>query len=151
VRSLLHEAQVKFPSDKAGALIDLKIALHKVQNPSAKQLPLVESPAAPHVSAEMAKAGWGQYLNQLHAFLGQLAARANASMLGVDPLRYAALLRNTPNLNWSFSGRPEIIHTSTYAHVSQATFDEMVNLLIDYAVKASEAYVPMPLKEPVVP
>ncbi|MCU1336691.1 MAG: hypothetical protein JWO19_2272 [Bryobacterales bacterium] len=146
VRSLLRDGQAKFASDKAGALTDLKIALYKLQNPVGKKLAFLQAPPEPRLSGDIARAGWGNYLSQLHSFLGQLTARANASMLGVDPVRYAAFVRQTPNINWSYSGKPEVIHTGTYQHISENAFDEMVAFLIDYALKANEAYIPNPSK-----
>jgi hypothetical protein len=144
VRSLIREAQAKFSSDKPGALADLKIALHKLQHPPGMHLPLLEPPSSPRVSSDMARAGWEQYFNQLHSFLNQSAVRANATMLGIDAVRYSAFVRNTPNVQWSFSGRSTVVHTSPYLHVSQTNFDEMVDFLVDYALKASEVYIPVP-------
>jgi hypothetical protein len=144
VRSILQEAQTKFPSDKPSALASLKIALHRLENPDGKHLALLQPPPKPRLSSEMARAGWEQYLSQLHSFLNESASRANAARLGIDPVRYAAFVRNTPIVQWSNSGKSTVIHTSTYQHVSEDDFNEMLTFLIDYALKASVAYVSLP-------
>ena len=145
VRSLLNEAQSKFSSgDKVGGLTNLKIALHKVENPKGKHLPLMQAPSTPRIPNEMARAGWDQYLNHLHPFLGESASRMNATMLGVDPIRYAAFVRSTPNVQWSMAGTHTVIMMRSYDSVSQADFTELLDFIIEYAVKASEAYIPDP-------
>jgi hypothetical protein len=144
VRDLIKGAQAKFSCDKPEALRSLKIALHKLENPAGMHLPLLHPPAKPRLSSDMAKSGWDQYLNQLHSFLGQSAVRANAAMLGIDPVRYGVFLSKTPNVIWSYSGESQTVHTSTYQHVSENDFSEMIDFLIDYALKASEAYVSTP-------
>jgi hypothetical protein len=144
VRTIIREAEAKFSFDKPAALADLKIALHKLQNPAGMHLPLLEPPSMPRFSPEMVRAGWGQYFNQLHSFLAQSTVRVNAAMLGIDPVRYAAFNRNTPNVQWSLSGRSQVIYSSDYSHISETDFNDMVDFLIDYALKASEAYIPVP-------
>jgi hypothetical protein len=68
-RDLLNGAQSKFASgDKAGAVTNLKLAFHEVENPKGKRLPLMQAPAKPRIPSEMGRAGWDQYLNQLHSF-----------------------------------------------------------------------------------
>lgn len=142
VRAALQSAQEKFAAgDKPSGLAGLRFALREIQHPDGKRLPLLQAPGTPRMPAEMARSGWDQYLGQLHSFLDQTAARLNASMLDVDPLEYARLLRNTPNVQWSVSGKPTIVMTSTYSHVSDDDFARFVNFLIDYALKAEEAYV----------
>lgn len=141
VCSMLHDAQNKFSSgDKPEALKTLRIALRKVEHPNGKDLPLLQAPAKPRLPSEMDRAGLGQYLDQLHSFLGESALRTNAIMLGVDPVRYASFARNTPNIVWSASGIPTTILLSTYEAVSERDFTEMIDFLIDYALKVSEAY-----------
>jgi len=144
LRCTLHEAQDKFRSgDKAGALTNLRIALHQVEKPKGKHLPLLQAPEKPRMPAEMARAGWDQYLNQLHAFLDQTASRMNAVMLSVDPVGYATLLRSTPSVQWSMSGKHTVVMTGTYDNVSSEHFDNLLDFLIDYALKAEEAYIPV--------
>jgi hypothetical protein len=136
---LLHDAQNKFSlGEKTEALTNLKIALHKVEHPKGKHLSLLQAPAEPGLPTEMAKAGWGKYLDELHPFLRESALRTNAVMLGVDPVRYASFARNTPHIQWSVSGKPSVIHSSSYGAVSEHDFTEMINFLIDYALKVSE-------------
>jgi hypothetical protein len=143
VRGLLRGAQKKFfAGSKSEALTDLAFALRKVEQPNGKRLPLLQAPAKPRLSNEMARAGWEAYLDQLHSFLNQSAFRTNAIMLGVDPIRYAYFARNTPHVNWSFSGQPQVVHWGTYEAVSEQDFTEMVQFLVDYALRVSEAYVP---------
>jgi hypothetical protein len=140
VRSLLHEAQKKFSSaEKAEALGNLRIALHKVEEKRRKHRSLLHAPSKPSLPREVAKAGWGKYLNELDSFLRESALQTNAVMLGVDPVRYASFLRNTPIVQWSVSGKPTVIHSSTYAAVSEGDFTDMINFLIEYALKVSEA------------
>jgi hypothetical protein len=140
VCSLLRDAQKKFFSgEKAEALGDLKIALHKVEHPKGKHLSLLRAPRKPRLPREVAKAGWGEYLDELESFLKESASRTNAVMLGVDPVRYASFVRNTPIVQWSASGKSTVVHSSTYGAVSEDDFTEMINFLIDYALKVSEA------------
>lgn len=142
VRASLLDAQAKFDAgDKPGALTDLKMSLHQIQHPEGKRLPLLQAPSSPRMPAEMARAGWNQYLNQLHSFLDQTATRMNAAMLDIDPTQYAAFLRNTPSIQWSVSGNPTVIHGSTHTQVSGDDFVRFVDFLIDYALKAEQAYV----------
>jgi hypothetical protein len=68
----------------------------------------------------------------------------NATMLGVDPIRYAAFVRSTPNVQWSMAGTHTVIMMRSYDSVSQADFTELLDFIIEYAVKASEAYIPDP-------
>jgi hypothetical protein len=139
VRALLHDAQAKFASgDKAGALTNLKVALHDVENPKGKYVPFLHAPDKPRIPNEMARAGWEQYLSQLHAFLGESASRMNAAMIGVDPTRYAALRRNTPNVQWSVSGKQTVVMTETYQRISEQDFSGMLDFLIEYALNVSE-------------
>ena len=141
VRSTLQDAQNKFTSgDKETALTGLRIALHQIENPKGKRLPLLHAPVKPKLSAEVGRAGWDPYLIQLHAFLDQAAARMNAVMLSVDPTRYAKLLRSTPSVQWSISGKPTVIRTRTYDNFSDEDFADLLEFLIDYALKAEEAY-----------
>jgi hypothetical protein len=63
----------------------------------------------------------------------------NAAMIGVDPVRYAAFVRNTPNIQWAMSGKYTVIMTRTYDKVSESDFTEMLDFLIEYALNASEA------------
>jgi hypothetical protein len=144
VRSTLHDAQKKFASgDKVGAFTSLKIALHEVENPKGNYLPLLKAPTKPKIQGEMARAGWGEYLDQLHSFLSESASRINAALLGIDPVRYAVFVRNTPSVQWSISGEYTVILTRTYDDASERDFGHLLNFLIDYAVKATEAYIPI--------
>jgi hypothetical protein len=140
VCSMLRDAQKKFSSgEKPEALKILKIALHKVEHPKGRHLSLLHAPSRPNLSSEMAKAGLGGYLDEVHSFLRESALRTNAVMLGIDPVRYASFVRNTPNVQWSASGKPTVIHTSSYGSVSEQDFTEMIDFLIDYALRVSEA------------
>jgi hypothetical protein len=104
VRDLLRGSREKFASSKiVDSLIDLKVALHKIENPSAKVLPRLRAPNKPSLSSELNRAV-GPYLDQLHTFLAQVAARTNAIALGIDPIRYAHFMRSTPTLLWSMAG-----------------------------------------------
>ncbi len=141
VCSLLHDAQNRFASgDKPEALRNLKIALRKVEHPEGKHLSLLQAPAKPSLPTEMARAGWGEYLDEVHSFLRESALRTNAVMLGFDPVRYASFSRNTPQIQWSSSGRITVNHSSTCTTVSEHDFTEMINFLIDYALRVNEAY-----------
>ncbi|MFZ0246015.1 MAG: hypothetical protein WAL68_10095 [Candidatus Binatus sp.] len=140
VCSLLHDAQKMFSSgEKAEALTNLKIALHKLEHPKDKHLSLLQAPRRPSLPSEVARAGLGGYLDELDSFLKESAMRANAAMLGIDPARYSSFVRNTPIVQWSVSGKSTVVLTSTYSAVSEEDFTEMVNFLIDYALKVSEA------------
>ena len=140
VCSLLRDAHKKFSAgEKAEALTNLKIALHKVEHPKSEHLPLLQAPRKPSLPSEVSRAGWGEYLDELHSFLKESALRMNTVMLRVDPARYGSFVRNTPIVQWSVSGKSTVVLTSTYSAVSEEEFTEMVNFLIDYALKVSEA------------
>jgi hypothetical protein len=62
-------------------------------------------------------------------------------MVGVDPVRYAMFVRSTPTLQWSVSGKHTTIMTRSHDNVSQGEFSDLVDFLIDYAVKANDAYI----------
>lgn len=151
IRSMLHEAEGKFASgDKSGALISLRVTLHEIEKPKGKVLPALHAPPKPRLPSEMARGGWDQYLNQLHSFMDQCASWVNSAMLGVDPVRYAMFVRSTPTLQWSVSGKYTAIMTRSYDNASQSEFSDLVNFLIEYAVKANDAYIPVvttPVKE----
>jgi hypothetical protein len=101
----------------------------------------LQAPPKPRLPSEMARGGWDQYLNQIHSFMDQCASSINSAMLGVDPVRYAMFVRSTPTLQWSMSGKHTTIMTRSYDNVSWDEFSKLVDFLIDYAVKANEAYI----------
>jgi hypothetical protein len=141
VCSLLHEAEKEFSSGKkADALTNLRLALHKVERPEGKPLPLLQAPDAPRLPMEIARAEWVTYLRDLDSFLKTSALRSNAEMFGFDPDRYAFFIKNTPNIQWSVSGKQTVMHLSRYSAVSERDFADMIDFLIDYALKVSEAY-----------
>jgi hypothetical protein len=140
VRDLLRESQTKFLSgEKPEALRGLTIALHKLEHPNGKRLPLLDAPSMPSLPPEMSRGGWPQYLGSIHSFMKQCALRTNALMIGVDPIRYASFVRNTPGISWNAFGQPTqtIMHIS-YDAVSETDFNEMVDFIIDYALKSQE-------------
>jgi hypothetical protein len=140
VYSMLRDAQNKFSvGEKAAALTNLKIALHKVEHPKGKHLSLLQAPAKPNLPTGVVTAAWGEYLDEVHSFLRESALRTNALLLGVDPVRYAFFDRNTPNVQWSPSGKSHVIDSSSYRAVSEHDFTEMIDFLIDYALRVSEA------------
>jgi hypothetical protein len=99
-RTMLAAARQKFvEGDKPSAMTDLKIALHRLENPEGKYLPTIQAPRRPSLAPDMMRAGWGTYMNQLHSFLEQCASRTNATMLGIDPIRYAFSLEMVRALN----------------------------------------------------
>ena len=143
VRDLLKGARTKFESDRAGAMTDLKIAMHKIEHPNDKILPMMHAPKAPSLPNEMNRAGWGDYMETLHNFLDQCAIRTNALSLGFDPIEYRFFLQFGPIVQWSFTGQPTVQHRSDYEHVTAEVFNEFVEFLVDYALKSSEAYLPI--------
>jgi hypothetical protein len=147
VREIVAGARQKFEAgDKPSAMTDLKIALHKLENPDGKYLPKLHAPQKPSLSYEMNRAGWGTYLNQIHSFLDQCASRTNALMFGIDPIRYANFVRSGPGVAWAMTGTPYVSHWSKYDEVTSERFDELVSFLIDYALKVSEAYIPLAVR-----
>jgi len=44
------------------------------------------------------------------------------------------------------TGVPHVSHWSTYDEITSERFDELISFLIDYALRASEAYIPLPLR-----
>jgi hypothetical protein len=147
VRTILKAARQKFTDgDKPAAMADLKIAFHKLDNPEGKYLPKLHAPGKPSLPSELTRVGWGNYLDQRHSFLEQCASRTNAIMFGIDPIRYARFTASGPGVQWSMTGIPYVNHWSTYQEVSLKNFDEFVSLLIDYALKVSEAYIPLTIR-----
>ncbi|UWZ83617.1 hypothetical protein [Occallatibacter riparius] len=145
VRSLLVSARTKFAEgDKAQAMTDLKIALHKMENPSDQYLPFIDAPAQPNVSGDF---GLRRYLADLHAFLDQCASKINAMTIGIDPVKYAEFMKAGPGVLWSMTGQPFVSHWSvTYDHVTEERFSSFIDFLVDYALKASDVYIPRPLR-----
>ncbi len=144
VRDLLKESREKFLSGKiVDSLIDLKIALHKIENPSAKVLPKLQAPSKPSLSGELNRVV-GPYLNQLHTFLAQVASKTNAIALGIDPIRYAYFVRSTPTLLWTMAGTYQAQLWGTYDQVTLDDYEELSLFLIEYALPAEEAYVTDP-------
>jgi hypothetical protein len=90
----------------------------------------------------MIRAGWDKYLKQLHNFLDQCANQTNALMLGIDSGRVARFKRSSPSVLWSMADTPIISHWNDYSPMTVEAFDELVDFLVDYALKSSEAYVP---------
>jgi hypothetical protein len=144
VCGLLREAQEMFRSgDKPQALAKLKIAFGKVEHPSDRHLPLLHSPAKPRLSDQVASPEFQRYLKELDDFLRDSALVINAVMLGVNPARYSSFLQNTPNIMRFVSGKINIFHKGSYEGLSEGDFNELIDFLIDYALKASEAYLPL--------
>jgi hypothetical protein len=143
VRAILIEARGKFVSgDKDHALVDLKIAFHKLQQPEGKVLPRLHAPKLPSLPNEMKRAGWDKYLNQLHSFLENSASVTNALMLGIDPVRYAHFVNTGPIVQWSTAGTYTSVSLRSYDDFSLQSCDELISFLIDYALNVSEAYIP---------
>jgi hypothetical protein len=142
VQALLREAADKFPTDKPTALANLKMAFVSIKRPDEKLLPELQAPAKPRLPHEMGRAGWDQYLNQLHSFLNASAARVNALMMGLDPVQYGNFLQKTPIIQWTMSGESHVMHTSTYSNVSGDDFAVMLNFVVEYAIAVSEISVP---------
>jgi len=55
--------------------------------------------------------------------------------------------RTGPAVQWSITGVPYVSHWSTYDGVSLEQFDELIAFLIDYALKVSEAYIPLAIRQ----
>jgi hypothetical protein len=160
VKAIIGTATRKFlDGDKDGAMIDLQVALHKLQEPEGKYLPRVQAPKAPHLPSEMEGAGWSNYFRQLHTFLQQTATITNALMFGIDPIRYLDFIQMGPSLQWAMNGKYQAQLFRSYNKMTQRKVDDLVSFLIDYALKISGAYiarmtyppafiVPAPLGEP---
>lgn len=147
IRNHLTGARKKFlDGDKFAAMIDLKVALHKLEGPEGKYLPRISAPSAPSLPSEMRRAGWDAYLNQLHSFLGQVEVVVNALRFGVDPVRYTDFVRSGPTLQWTVTGKYQAFSNGTFDAVSLERFDELVAFLIDYALKISDSYISKPVR-----
>jgi len=148
VRSILHEARAKFSNgDKAEAMTGLKIAMHKLENPVTHYLPLISAPGKPTIPPELNRAGWGNYLTGLHDFLAQCATKINGLVLGVDPVKHSDFMKAGPGIQWSMTGKPYVSHWSeTYDHVTLERFEGFIDFLVDYALKASDVYIPRPVR-----
>jgi hypothetical protein len=147
VRTMLMAARQKFvDDDKPAAMADLKIAFHKLQNPEGKRLPKLHAPRRPSLPYEMKQAGWETYLDELHSFLEACASSTNALMVGINPLRYASFMRIGPSVSWASNGAHYVNHRSLYQNVTIENFDELVLFLVEYALRASEAYIPVAVR-----
>jgi hypothetical protein len=141
VRNILKGSREKFlPGKIADSLIDLKVVLHKIENPSGKLLPRLHAPRKPSLSGELNRAV-GPYLDQLHEFLDEVAGTTNAIMLGIDPVRYAHFVRSTPTLQWSMAGTYQALLWGPYDQMSLSAYDELALFLVEYALRADESYV----------
>lgn len=151
VKDHVLNARQKFAdSDKIGAMVELQFALHYLENPTGKRLPKLYAPPKPSVSSEMMMNGWGRYLQQLHEFLNQCASRTNALMFGIDPIRYTRFMSLGPSVQWTYSGAPIVQAWSDYQDLSVEEFEGQISFLIDYALKASESYVPSVVRNAMV-
>jgi hypothetical protein len=143
VRDLLTKARTKFTDGKKfDAMVDLKVAMHKLQQPEGKYLPRIYAPQAPRMPSEMERTGWKDYFKQLHSFLKQTETVTNALMFGVDPVGYSDFEQTGPILQWSFAGTFTASSNRTFEDVSLERFDELMTFLIDYALKVSDWYIP---------
>lgn len=145
VRNQLNEARLKFlAGEKDAAMIDLQIALHRVEQPEGKFLPRLAAPEAPSLPNDLQRAGWGRYLDQLDVFLDQTATATNALIRGVDPFRYLDFVQAGPSIQWSVAGKPNVALTRTYRDLTIERFDQLSDFLIEYALRVSPAYVSSP-------
>jgi len=147
IRAVLAESRREFlVGSKVESLIKLKIALHGLENPEGKVLPLLQAPPKPSLPSELQRAGLGQYLDSLHSFLEQCAIRTNANLLGIDPFRYTRFMRMTPSLQWSMAGTYQAQLRGTYDEVTKDIYDEFIDFLVDYSLKVSEVYIPKTIR-----
>ena len=103
-------------------------------------LPRLRAPNKPSLSSELNRAV-GPYLDQLHTFLAQVAARTNAIALGIDPIRYAHFMRSTPTLLWSMAGTYQAQLWEAYDQLTLDDYENLSLFLIEYALRAEEAYI----------
>lgn len=142
VRTVLADSRQKFLSGEVDqSLIKLKVALHKLEHPEGKLLPLLRAPKKPSLPSEVQRAA-GQYLDQLHTFFEQTASRTNALMLGIDPIRYTKFVGSTPSLVWTFAGTYQAQIWRSYAEMKIEEYEELATFLIDYALRVQNAYIP---------
>jgi hypothetical protein len=149
IRDVLVESKRKFSGGEVvPSLIDLKVALHKLENPSGgMSLSLLRAPSTPSFPDEMR--GLERHLDHVHAFMQQTATRVNAIMLGVDPIRYTHFVTSTPSLLWNFNGTAYQAQIwGSYDRMTLAMYDEFLLFLIEYAMRVSEAYVPTVVRYP---
>jgi hypothetical protein len=143
VRNLIKGARTKFAGgDKPGAMTDLKVALHKLENPEDRRLSKLHAPPMPTLPAVLKNDGFGKNLEQIHSFLAACASRTNALMFGIDPIRYANFVRQGPGVVWASNGSHQAQHWSTYEDVTTEMFEELVSFLIDYGLRVNGAYIP---------
>jgi len=153
VKTHLASARHKFANaDKLGAMTDLQIALHHLENPTDKLLPKLYAPRKPSLPHEISRLGWGDYLTKVHEFMQECASRTNALMFGIDPVRYARFTRLGPSVLWNVKGDlVQVQHWTQYDDLPENVFEEQVSFLIDYALKASESYISIPARRLRVP
>jgi len=118
--------------DVVNSLIDLKVALHQLENPrEGKSLSLLRAPSTPSLPDELRRAGWERYLDHVHAFMQQTATWVNVIMLGIDPIRYTHFVTSTPTLVWNATGITYQAQVcGSYDRMTLEMFDEFLLFLI---------------------
>jgi hypothetical protein len=143
VREMLSKAREKFSgNDKNRAMVDLRLAFDKVQQPENRRLPEIYPPKVPNLDAVLRSAGWESYLGQLHKFLQTSATITNVLMLGVDPVRYFDFNHSVPSIQRTMGKTYTIFYRLDYAICSEERFEELMGFVIDYALKVSDLYSP---------
>lgn len=149
VQNLVKNARDKFKAgDKDHAMVDLKVAFHKVRHPEGSIIPGIVPPKMPSLPNEMRRAGWESYLNSLHSFMQNSATVTNSLMLGIDPVEYSRFVTVGPTLQWTMAGTYTAQFWRSYSEMTLETFDELLEFLIDYALKVSQVAVAKPVRTP---
>jgi hypothetical protein len=134
VRGPLKNAQRNFVrGDKLAAMVELKVAFHKIENSAGKRIEKLRPPDRPSLPNDLDREV-GSYMQQLHDFLDRCAIRTNLLTMGIDLDRYSEFSKAGPTLQWSASGKYSAFSRSTCEEITEEQFDGFVSFLIDYAL-----------------
>lgn len=144
VKDCIKRAREKFAAGKkTDAMIDLAIAVKKIEKPMDAHIPRLNAPERPTISSELRELGLDRYLEQLHSFLAGSATLTNALTFGYDPFEYRAFKGIMPSVLVSMGGTYQSQIWLNYDDMSQEQFDVLVSYLINHAIRLGEAYQPM--------
>ena len=136
IREMLSKATEKFDNgNKNHAMVDLRRTLDKVRSPRDRRIPGVLPPRMPHMDGALRSGGWERYLDALHNYLRANATITNILMLGVDPVRFFDFNNSVPSVQYTMGKTYHVTYGLDYANCSKERFEELIEFVIEYAVK----------------
>jgi hypothetical protein len=151
VRELIKAARDKFiGGEKASAMAHLALAFAKVQEPEGQSLALLQPPPREELPQRLQGLDTSPFFVDLLTHLELCTEHINALILGVDRMQWINFWIRTPQISWTHAGRPVLIHQShdIYEALTETEFEESVDFLIDFGIRASSHYFDAGTKSP---